>query len=445
MNKKLMAAVLVSAMTAGTLFGAAPAMADGEETTQGTNTFVDGGTDMNFWTFQSLHVGFWTTMADEWNKENPDRAINLTVTTGDSASIHSKLLVACQSGDGAPDMADIEIGHYGAFLKDGYLVPIDDAVEPYRNDVVMSRINMYGDGEHVYGADFHLGASVAYYNMDIMDAAGVDPASIETWDDFIEAGKQVKEKTGKYMCAVETSDLFFPQMMMLELKAQYVDKDGNPDLVTDAHVKVIEKIREMMKDGICEIAPGGGFHTEEWYGHLNGGNVACVLMPLWYMGRFTDYCPDLKQKMAIYQIPVWNKGDTREVLQGGTGTSVIKGTKNEQLAICREKGIKVIHCKKLYPFSTIKNQHNFDLIHSICFNRIYDLRDGAPEAYKGEWDRLEEMDEKAQRFFALELPVAWLPYEDWRDAKELANMAIMHRQDACIANGRPELVALCAE
>ena len=332
MNKKLMAAVLVSAMTAGTLFGAAPAMADGEETTQGTNTFVDGGTDMNFWTFQSLHVGFWTTMADEWNKENPDRAINLTVTTGDSASIHSKLLVACQSGDGAPDMADIEIGHYGAFLKDGYLVPIDDAVEPYRNDVVLSRINMYGDGEHVYGADFHLGASVAYYNMDIMDAAGVDPASIETWDDFIEAGKQVKEKTGKYMCAVETSDLFFPQMMMLELKAQYVDKDGNPDLVTDAHVKVIEKIREMMKDGICEIAPGGGFHTEERYGHLNGGNVACVLMPLWYMGRFTDYCPDLKQKMAIYQIPVWNKGDTREVLQGGTGTSVIKGTKNEQLA-----------------------------------------------------------------------------------------------------------------
>ena len=51
-----------------------------------------------------------------------------------------------------------------------------------------------------------------------------------------------------------------------------------------------------------------------------------------YMGRFTDYCPDLDGKMAIYPIPVWNEGDTREVLQGGTGTSVIKGTENEQLA-----------------------------------------------------------------------------------------------------------------
>ncbi len=331
MNKKLLTTALAATMAASAML-ATPALADGEATSQGTNTFVDGGTEMEFWTFQSLHVGFWTTMADKWNEANPDRPINLTVTTGDSASIHSKLLVACQSGDGAPDMADIEIGHYGAFLKDGFLVPIDDAVEPYKDDVVMSRVNMYGDGEHVYGADFHLGATVAYYNMDIMDEAGVNPDDIVTWDDFMEAGKTVKEKTGKFMTAVETSDLFFPQMMMLELGAQYVDADGNPNLVTDEHVQVIDKIREMLNEGIAEVTPGGGVHTEEWYGHLNEGNVACVIMPLWYMGRFTDYCPDLAGKMAIKQIPVWNEGDTREVLQGGTGTSVIKGTENEQLA-----------------------------------------------------------------------------------------------------------------
>ena len=107
---------------------------------------------------------------------------------------------------------------------------------------------------------------------------------------------------------------------------------SKPNLVTDEHAEVIDYIRSMINDGVCEIAPGGGFHTEEWYGHLNGGGVASVIMPLWYMGRFTDYCSDLDGKMAIYPIPVWNEGDTREVLQGGTGTSVIKGTENEQLA-----------------------------------------------------------------------------------------------------------------
>ncbi len=333
MNKKLMTAALTCAIGASAVFGAIPAMASEDGSTQGTNTFVDGGTEMSFWTFQELHVGFWTTMADVWNEQNPDRPINMTVTTGESHSLHSKLLIACQAGEGAPDMADIEIGYYGSFLKDGYLVPINDAVEPYEDDIVMSRVTMYGDNDgNYYGADFHLGATVAYYNMDIMNEAGVDPDDIVTWDDFIEAGKKVKEATGTYMCAVETSDLFLPQLMMLELGAQYVDENGDPNIVTDEHVQVIEKIREMINEGICEVAPGGGFHTEEWYGHLNDGGVACVLMPLWYMGRFTDYMPDLDGKMAIYQIPVWNEGDTREVLQGGTGTSVIKGTENEQLA-----------------------------------------------------------------------------------------------------------------
>ena len=206
-------------------------------------------------------------------------------------------------------------------------------VEPYQNDVVMSRIEMYGDQEdNWYGIDFHLGASVCYYNMDIMNEAGVDPSTIVTWDDYYNAGLQVLEATGKPMCAVETADLFLPQLMMLEKGAQYVDEDGQPNIATQDHADVIDFIRKMIDAGICEIAPGGGFHTEEWYGHLNDGGVASITMPLWYMGRFTDYCPDLNGKMAIYEIPVWNEGDTREVLQGGTGTSVLKFTEHEDLA-----------------------------------------------------------------------------------------------------------------
>ena len=197
----------------------------------------------------------------------------------------------------------------------------------------MSRIEMYGDQEdNWYGIDFHLGASVCYYNMDIMNEAGVDPSTIVTWDDYYNAGLTVLEKTGKPMCAVETADLFLPQLMMLEKGAQYVDEDGQPNIATQDHADVIDFIRKMIDAGICEIAPGGGFHTEEWYGHLNDGGVASIAMPLWYMGRFTDYCPDLNGKMAIYEIPVWNEGDTREVLQGGTGTSVLKFTENEDLA-----------------------------------------------------------------------------------------------------------------
>ena len=329
MNKKLVTGLFASAMVLTMAFGACAE----EGSTQGTNTFVDGGTELSLWTFQELHVGFYTAMADVWNEQFPDRPINLTVTSGQSTAMHQKLAIVCQSGDGAPDLADIEIGHYGSFVTEGYLMPLNECVEPYKDDVVMSRIEMYGDTEgNWYGIDFHLGETVTYYNMDIMNEAGIDPASIVTWDDYCEAGKVVLEKTGKPMTAVETSDLFFPQAMLLQKGVQYVTEDGEPNLVTEERAEIINYIRGMIADGICEIAPGGGFHTEEWYGHLNAGEVASITMPLWYMGRFTDYCSDQSGKIAIYEMPVWNEGDVRAVLQGGTGTSVIQGTQNEQLA-----------------------------------------------------------------------------------------------------------------
>ena len=110
---------------------------------------------------------------------------------------------------------------------------------------------------------------------------------------------------------------------------------------------------------------------------------------------------------------------------------------------CKELGYKVISCKKMYPFSTIKNQHNFELINNICFNTMHDMQSGEIPWDDAEYDRLEGMKKKAEEFFCLPLPIAWLTWDDWKEAKELSEMAILHRQDACIANGRPDLVTYC--
>ena len=56
----------ISFVFAGGSSEAAPAAAAPEMdgSTQGTNTFVEGGTELSLWTFQELHVAFWTQMAD---------------------------------------------------------------------------------------------------------------------------------------------------------------------------------------------------------------------------------------------------------------------------------------------------------------------------------------------------------------------------------------------
>lgn len=95
MKKRITRSIVAAGLAASMVMSMGIGASAEDGSTQGTNTFVDGGTEMSFWTFQELHVGFWTAMADLWNEQNPDKPINLTVTTGESHSLHSKLLVAC--------------------------------------------------------------------------------------------------------------------------------------------------------------------------------------------------------------------------------------------------------------------------------------------------------------------------------------------------------------
>lgn len=112
-------------------------------------------------------------------------------------------------------------------------------------------------------------------------------------------------------------------------------------------------------------------------------------------------------------------------------------------ATCKRCGYEVLSVKKLYPFNTYANQHNFELIHNICRNRMSDMEIGDVKFDEAEYDRLDELRQKAERLFVLPLPLAWLTWEDWKDAKELSESAILHRQNACVEAGRPDLVAYC--
>ena len=65
---------------------------------------------------------------------------------------------------------------------------------------------------------------------------------------------------------------------------------------------------------------------------MNDGGAASIWMPMWYMGRFTDYMPDLKGKMAIRPMPRFTKDGFRSAGMGGTGTSITNQAKNVGLA-----------------------------------------------------------------------------------------------------------------
>jgi arabinosaccharide transport system substrate-binding protein len=295
----------------------------------GEQAKTTGPVKMTLWVFNALHANFYEDRLAAWNKEFPDKAIELTTEEYPNLEMHEKLLLSLQTGVGAPDIVDININYFSNFLKGTpQLVELNRVVDPVRDKFVQSRFDIYTKDGKVYGLPTHVGATVVYYNKEITDKAGVNVNDIKTWDDFIAAGKKVQTAAGVPMTSFEVLDQrpFWP--MIVQRGGDYLDKDGKVILDSAINIKTLEAMLEMeTKHKIAIPMPGGATNREEFWPFMNEGGQAALIMPMWYMSRFLSYMPDLEGKIIVRPMPIWEKGDMRSAGMGGTGTAVTKQSK----------------------------------------------------------------------------------------------------------------------
>jgi arabinosaccharide transport system substrate-binding protein len=310
---------------------------DGEATTTAA-----GGeprtVDLTFWTFVAAHAEFMEAQAAEWNAANPNVQITISATTQDYTVMHDQLAIALQSGTGAPDLVDIEISKFGIFTRgEIQLHDLTEIVERNSENLVVERLAPYQVGGVAYGIDYHLGAFLMYYNSEVLDAAGVDPDSIVTWDDYIEAGKTVVAETGVPMAAVETGSGFSLQAVILQNGGGRYDADNALILDSAANVEAAQMVQDMIHvDEIAVPAPGTHFHDPNFYGFFNGGGAASLWMPQWYMIRFPENMPDLEGKMIVRPLPAFEEGGAVSTMGGGTGTAITNQTPDDEVQVARD-------------------------------------------------------------------------------------------------------------
>lgn len=316
--------------------GKAPAADDkpGQDAPESQAPAPAEATTLTFWTFQNSHQEFLADAVENWNEQNPDRQINFEPSVYSYDDNHNNLLIALQSGTGAPDMADIEIGRFANYLKGTpQLVPLNDVIEPLSDKLIMSRFENYAKDGNYYGIDYHVGMMVIYYNTEICDAAGIDIDAIKTWDDYVEAGKTVVAETGIPMTTLEIQEHWSYYPLVTEAGSDWLGKDGSVILDNQENIDVMQFLYDMMYvDQIAVPAPGGFHHAEEYYGFMNDGGAASLWMPEWYLNRFTDYMPDLNGKIAVRPLPRWTEDGSYAAGMGGTGTVVTNQCENPELA-----------------------------------------------------------------------------------------------------------------
>ncbi len=336
LNLIILASLLLTLGSCSRKNGASSSSQDAEIKPNAISTVgPENATKLELWTFVELHSQHYAAMLEQWNKEHPDKQIQITFTTYPHNDMHNKLIMANQTGIGAPDICDIEINMFPNFMLGNIqFVEMDKYIEPYKNNVVQSRLDIYSSKGKHYGIPFHVGATVMYYNDELLSQYGIDYRTIKTWDDFERAGLKLKEATNGQvmMTGVDTAGVDWLWLSMAENNQDWTDENGHADVRISSVSDMIKMQQKWINEGIAIPTPGGQTDTEPGFATVGDQKIAAFPKALWYMSRFLNYMPEQKGKWAIAPCPTYKEGQPRSVGIGGTGTVVSLQSKNQDLA-----------------------------------------------------------------------------------------------------------------
>lgn len=193
MNKKLisaaMAGLLMMTGCSGTNATSKSASQSGEKTT--VEFWYAGG---------KTAVGVIQDIVDKYN-ESQDKYEVKTVTQADYDETYQKLQAAI-AGNSAPDLVLLNPNSARTLDEKNLLADLNaytEKDETFNKDDLISAF--YNQGTDEDGKQFALPAygttQVLYYNVQAFKDAGVDPTSIQTWQDLGDAAQKIKD-TGKY-------------------------------------------------------------------------------------------------------------------------------------------------------------------------------------------------------------------------------------------------------
>ena len=290
-------------------------------------------TTFTMWTFIAQHQEFFEKAAERWNSVYPDRPIAVEVTTIGYDDMHNKFKVALQADEGAPDMVDVELGQFPNILAySDKLLDLTPALAPYMADLVQARLEIYAKDGKYYGAPLHVDAMVSFYDVELLKSAGINYEDIKTWDDWKEAGLKLKAAVpDAWMGTVETSTQWVASLMLAQQGKDW--QDGTSAFINTPEVaKIIDTQKSWLEAGICEVCPGGQPDTEEGKAYIANNKIASVIMPFWFMSRFTDEIGEnCKGRYVVAPAPVFEEGQKHSIGQGGTGTVVYANGTNPEM------------------------------------------------------------------------------------------------------------------
>jgi len=310
---------------------------------------IQGEIDVWAW---NIAAGSLQKLLPEFNEKYPHIKVNISKT---GWQVQSRLLLSLSAGVGAPDITQLLVTETQRYTSTGRLMDLTSVAGKYEKDFVPSYWqNCLYDGK-VCAMPWDFGPCAIFYKRHIFKKYDVDPNKIETWDDYIEAGKVIFEKSNGKTKMFHLPIGMLYEMFLIVLQqngGQVFDEQGRVAVNSDISLKVINLLKKMLDAGITVNDP---LYQHAHYASLRGETPATYPMGAWWGGTTKDYAPETAGDWGVFRLPAMEKGGLRASSSGGSVLVIPDQCKNKEatwafveFALCNTK-------------SQIEHYKNFDL------------------------------------------------------------------------------------
>lgn len=293
-----------------------------------------GGDEAPFrmWLFARPHADMYQPIIEEWN-DSQETQVGMDLLS--LAAMEHRMLAAFFAGIETADVIEVERSIAGrVFTGPVESIGFLDLTDRLDSEGLLERINPpsmapWTSRGRVFGLPHDVHPVMLGYRADLVQEAGVDVESIETWDDFANVMRpMVIDDNGdgtpdRFPLAFWPSDLDKLELLMLQGDATFFDDTGAPVLNSEVNARLLAKLVSWCA-GPDRIAAEVPDFSASGNAMKVRGYAACYFMPDWMCDVWARELPDLEGSVRLMPLPAWRQGGRRTSVWGGTMLAIPK-------------------------------------------------------------------------------------------------------------------------
>lgn len=284
--------------------------------------------ELDIWHSSRTQVEYIEVFAKEFEKLYPEINLSLKIQQLPANQRRDSLSTSLIAGTGAPDITALNIIQASRFLVEPYLnqfktINLNDKLAD--NLIKKQAYTRGGELKAVESAGPH--PVFLVYRKDLFKKAGIE-MPIETWDEFITAGKKMKSE-------LDIPITFFPIKNIGAGESWYnttfavqngnpINKDGEFNLNNEKGIEAYKLIKDMIYKH--DVAVDAGIDNPLTHQRLIGEHqdqIASMIAPLWFAGsRLFNKVED--PKFGLAPLPKFPNSPYEVSVAGGTGLAIIE-------------------------------------------------------------------------------------------------------------------------